>query len=125
MAVDILWQDWILSDNVFDDASGSFKRDQSPDNGSDSVFLQSQPQIQPTATDGGGVSSGGRTAALNADVIVDILAATRAMPSWRACEMEGTSWTGSAEENIQKYMSSFGIQGPGAQNAKFGDPGAT
>ena len=26
----ILWQDWILSDNVLDNASGSFKRDSPP-----------------------------------------------------------------------------------------------
>jgi len=32
------------------------------------------------------------------------------MPSWKACEVEGTSWTGTAEENIQKYISSIGAQ---------------
>lgn len=32
MPDDILWQDWIISDGVFDDASGCFKRDDSPDN---------------------------------------------------------------------------------------------
>jgi len=48
--------------------------------------------------------------ALNPDVIADILAATRAMPSWKACQMEGTGWTGTAEENIQKYVSSIGVQ---------------
>ena len=37
---------------------------------------------------------------LNDNVIADTLTATRAMPSWKACEIEGTSWTGTAEENI-------------------------
>ncbi|KAF8338519.1 hypothetical protein F5887DRAFT_982643 [Amanita rubescens] len=55
-------------------------------------------------------SSSQHTLALNADVIADILAATRAMPSWKACQVEGTDWTGTAEENIQKYISSIGVQ---------------
>jgi hypothetical protein len=42
---------------------------------------------------------------LNADVITDILTATCAMLSWKACQIEGMSWTGTAEENIQKYAS--------------------
>jgi hypothetical protein len=54
--------------------------------------------------------SGQRTLALNANIIDDIFAATRAMPSWKACEVEGTSWTGTAEENIQKYISSIVAQ---------------
>ena len=33
------------------------------------------------------------------------LPGTRASPSWKACVIEGTSWTGSAEENKQKYLS--------------------
>ena len=39
-----------------------------------------------------------RTVALNADVIADILAAAGAMPSRKACEVEGTNWTGTAGE---------------------------
>lgn len=44
------------------------------------------------------MSSGRRRVALNAGVIGDILAATRAMPFWKTCQMEGTSWTVTAEE---------------------------
>src|ERR1700733_8013654 len=55
-------------------------------------------------------SSNKRSLALNADVISEILAATRAMPSWKACEVEGTSWAGAAEENIQKYDTSIGTE---------------
>jgi hypothetical protein len=100
---DILWQDWILSEQVFDDASDSFKNDPPPGN---DIYEPAQLQLpsQPTA------SSSQRTLALNADVIADILAATRAMPSWKACQIEGTGWTGTAEENIQKYISSIGVQ---------------
>ena len=102
---EIAWQNWISSDGVFDNATGSFIRD-----ASNVPPLQQQPQLQLTAMNAGGPSSGGGTLALNADVIADILAATHAMPSWKACQVEGTSWTGTAEENIQKYVSSIGVE---------------
>ncbi|KAI0249131.1 hypothetical protein BJV78DRAFT_1378325 [Lactifluus subvellereus] len=102
MPNEIAWQDWIISDGVFDSASGSFNRNPSSD------ISSQQLQLQPM--NAGETSSGGHTLALNADVIADILAATHAMPSWKACQMEGTSWTGTAEENIQKYVSSIRIE---------------
>ncbi|KIL67614.1 hypothetical protein M378DRAFT_267851 [Amanita muscaria Koide BX008] len=107
------WQDWILSDGVFDNISGSFKRNSPPyDSNCCNSSVTAQPQLQfpPATTNAGGASSGGCTLALN-----DILAATRAMPSWKACQVEGTSWTGTAEENIQKYVSSIGIDGTGSK----------
>ena len=63
-----------------------------------------------TTDNGSGNSSGGPPAgtlslALNADVIQKILSATRQMASWKACVQEGTSWDGTAEENIAKYKS--------------------
>ncbi|KIJ58947.1 hypothetical protein HYDPIDRAFT_118928 [Hydnomerulius pinastri MD-312] len=111
MPDDIPWQDWVLSDGVFDDVSGTFNRGSPLDNGNN-LSVQPQAQFQPTTTSRGDASSGpgGRTLALSADVISDILAATHAMPSWRACQMEGTSWSGTAEENTQKYVSSIGVQ---------------
>ncbi|KIY52854.1 hypothetical protein FISHEDRAFT_23499, partial [Fistulina hepatica ATCC 64428] len=98
-----LWQDWILSDGVFDNALGSFNRDGPPPSGNNDVYKQPLLGFQPPTTGAGGPSSGRRTVALNEDVIADILAATHAMPSWKACQMEGTSWAGTAEENVQKY----------------------
>jgi hypothetical protein len=97
-----------LSNDVLDNVSGSFKRE-IQDSNNNSPSAQAQPVIQSTTTRAGGPSSD-RTLVLNADVIAEILAATRAMPSWKACVMEGTSWTGTAEENIQKYVSSLGVQ---------------
>ena len=111
MADDAPWQDWILLDGVFDNASGSFKRDSPPDNGDNGFSAQSQPQFQPTTMSTGDAPSGGRRVTLNADVVADILAATYAMPSWKACQVDGTSWTGTAQENIQKYVSSIGAAG--------------
>jgi len=103
----IRWQDWVLSSGVLDTDSNSFIRKDPSDNDDNEPI----PQDQPMTPIVGGTSSGGRTLALNADVIAEILAATYASPSWRACEMEGTSWDGTAEENIQKYVSSIGVEG--------------
>jgi hypothetical protein len=107
---DIPWQDWVLSDNVFDNTSESFKHDLPPPTHSNSFSGQIQPPFHPTTTNTGGASSSQRTLALNAAVIADILAAMRAMPLWKACQVEGTGWAGTAEENIQKYVSSIGAQ---------------
>jgi hypothetical protein len=110
MPDDVPWQDWIVSRGVLDNVSGSFKRDSPPYNrhNHDAFSAASQLQLPYTMTNTGDVPSGGRKLALNADVIADILAVTHAMPSWKACQMEGTSWSGTAEENIEKYKSSIG-----------------
>jgi len=102
---DIPWQDWILLDYVFDNVSDSFKCDLPPPNHNHSS-VQAQHPFHPTTM----ASSGQHTLALSADVITDILMAMCAMPSWKACQVEGTSWMGTAEENIQKYVSSIGAQ---------------
>ncbi|KAI9461649.1 hypothetical protein BJY52DRAFT_1185469 [Lactarius psammicola] len=87
------------------------ERSSPPDNGNSSIITQRLPQFPPTTTNaGGGASSGIYALELNADVIVEIVAATRAMPLWMACEEEGTSWTGIAEENTQKYVSSIDVE---------------
>ena len=57
-----------------------------------------------------GDASTRRVVAMNADVVSDILATTYAMPSWKACQMEGTRWTSTGEEKIKKYVSSIGAQ---------------
>jgi len=101
-----LWQDWIVTDGIFDAEKNSFKHESPPAPlGGGDISPQQPPQFQ---TSGGGGSSNKRSLALNADVISEILAATRGMPSWKACEIEGTSWAGTAEENIQKYVTSIG-----------------
>jgi hypothetical protein len=57
-----------------------------------------------------GTSSGTRKLEFTTGVIADILAATHAMPSWKACQMENTSWSGTADENIRRYVSSIGVE---------------
>jgi hypothetical protein len=103
----IAWQDWILSDGVFNNVTHSFERQRPPRNRNGNVTTQLQ--LPSATTSAVGTSSGGRTLAIDANVIGHILAATRAMPSWKACQIEGTLWTGTAEENIQEYVSSIGI----------------
>jgi hypothetical protein len=106
---DLSWQDWISRDGVFDDVSGSFIRGRPQEKGNDNSGGSAQTRL-PTTSAGGG-SSVGLTLELNSDVVADILSIPRAMPSWKACQMEGTSWIGTAEENIQKYVSSVGVEG--------------
>ncbi|CCL98548.1 uncharacterized protein FIBRA_00548 [Fibroporia radiculosa] len=114
---DIAWQDWVTSEGVFDNDTGTFKRDRPLDDVSRQPRLSFQPTM--TSADDAPSGSGGCTLALNADVVSDILSATHAMPSWRACQMDGTSWSGTAEENIQQYVSTItpvGRTGSGALN---------
>jgi hypothetical protein len=108
MPSDSPWQEWIESDRVFDNLSNSFKRDNLPDNSENgSVPVPPRPEILPVMTNTGDMSSGECPLdPLDEDVIVEILAATYAMPSWKDCE-GGKSWTGTAEENIQKYLASM------------------
>lgn len=95
----IAWQDWMAGD-VFNE-------------GGNNLPVQPQPQHATTSTSGAaptGQQAGGKTLApLDADVIAEILAATRAMPSWKACQIEGTNWSGTGEENIQTYISTIGV----------------
>jgi hypothetical protein len=107
---EISWPDWIVKNNMFDYASDSFKRGRPTHSDNDTFSAQTQLQAEPTTTGVDGGSSSQRTLALNADVISEILAAAHAMPSWKACQVEGTSWTGTAEENAKKYVSFFGAE---------------
>lgn len=101
------WQQWILSDGVFDEARHEFIRH------GNNISSQPQPRYQARTTGTAaksGQASGSTLAPLDADIIADILAATHAMPSCRACQMEGMNWSGTAEESIQTYISSIGAQ---------------
>ncbi|KAH9013526.1 hypothetical protein EDB84DRAFT_1278185, partial [Lactarius hengduanensis] len=106
MPNDNSFQDWIISDGIYNNVSHSFRWNL-PDNSS-SITMSTLPLFPSVTTNTGG-SSGVRTLELNTDVINEILTATHAMPSWKACEVEGTSWTGMAAENIEKYVSSIGV----------------
>ncbi|KAF8200090.1 hypothetical protein BJ912DRAFT_947914 [Pholiota molesta] len=102
---DIPWQDWIVSAGAFDDAAGAFKRD-FPACGS----VLPQPARRDADMDTTpGMERQAQLPVLSAKGVDDILVVQRAAPSWRACEREGTSWTGTADENTHKYVSSIGV----------------
>jgi hypothetical protein len=92
---DMPWQDWITSDGVYDETSGSFKRAPPPGNGNDDIGGSGTTSASDTG------SSADLKVELNSDVIAEILSATRTTSSWRACQLEGSSWTGTAEEDTE------------------------
>ncbi|KAI0030164.1 hypothetical protein K488DRAFT_54795 [Vararia minispora EC-137] len=114
------WQDWILNDGVLR-SDGKFERARpplpsaAPNLGISTEVQESIQRTQRiTATNAGGTSRPGYTTlVMNEDVVAEILAATRALPTWKACMLEGTSWTGTAEENTKKYLD---IVGAGADD---------
>lgn len=110
----IQWQDWIYSSGVLrsDPNEGLFKTERPARLASAHTPSSLPPRILQCSTQSGDVESipsqgPGPVLGLNNDVIAEILAATRASASWKACQMEGTSWEGTAEENRAKYMSLF------------------
>ena len=126
----ITWQDWITShDDLLLDipipTNELFRRDPPSDDddenggggngGADTHDANNNQRNLPrrsgrSARQQDTTSSGTRKLELNAGVIADILAATHAMPSWKACKMENTSWSGTADENIRRYVSSIGVE---------------
>ena len=86
-------QDWILSD-AQDISTGGISR--AATSGPSSVAMKQMVCDQPSET-------GAFTFKLDAETIEQILFATRNSESWKACVREGTSWEGTAEENIAKY----------------------
>lgn len=103
----ITWQDWIASSGAYDNKTG-FRRD-SPEPPDNSNNISQFPALQflHTSTSGASTSTG-MLQALDNDVVAEILAATRAMPSWKACELDNMSWDGTAEENTKKYLDKSG-----------------
>lgn len=108
---EIAWQDWITSDLLQSTTGGGspfFHREAQPGGQAPSPILPLNMSTGMSTGTAGGPSSGKKILALNNDVIAEILAATWAMPSWKAYQVEGTDWSGTAEENIQKYAKIMG-----------------
>ncbi|KAH9033278.1 hypothetical protein EDB85DRAFT_2229768, partial [Lactarius pseudohatsudake] len=95
----IPWQDWIMSSGLLDEKLG-FKRDGSP---SDNNFF-------PSSTSVAHASTGEVALELSNDDVAKILAAARAQPSWKACELENAGWNGTADENTKKYLDITGTR---------------
>ncbi|EIM91736.1 uncharacterized protein STEHIDRAFT_47689 [Stereum hirsutum FP-91666 SS1] len=108
---EILWQDWITSSGVLrpDPSEGLFIREGPPQRPPrpPPPPPQQQQQSSTQAGDASELPAQAPILGIGNDTIAAILGATRAMPSWRASQMEGTSWDGTAEENRAKYMALF------------------
>ncbi|KAF8960878.1 hypothetical protein BDZ97DRAFT_1831237 [Flammula alnicola] len=92
----ILPQDWI-SRNAHS-SGGDAVSDAGPSNAA--VAISSSGQVVPYL---GQPISGQMALTLDDSTISKILFATQHMESWKACVQEGTSWEGTADENITKY----------------------
>ena len=103
------WQDWILSDGVVHENEGnklsfSFKREGRAPSASQSQNARASSSA--TAPSGSQFILPPPTT----DLIKELLAYQRTMPSWKACQKEGMSWEGTAEENTKKYVENIGVE---------------
>lgn len=96
------FQDWIATSGVFNPTTMSFirakPRNNNNNNNNGGHNNNNNTVLQPMT----GVSQSGLV--LNGDVIHEIIQATREMDLWKACQIEGTDWSGTGEENIRKYI---------------------
>jgi hypothetical protein len=45
-----------------------------------------------------------------ADLVDELMAYQRTMPSWKALQGEAMGWEGTAEENMKKYVENIGVE---------------
>ncbi|KAI0285236.1 hypothetical protein BC826DRAFT_1052473 [Russula brevipes] len=101
------WQDWIVNDSVVDEVDGqpfSFKRERKAP-ARPPVLSRASP-----ATDAPPSDSRIVIMPPTADLVEELLAFQRTMPSWKAMQQENMGWEGTAEENIQKYVENVGVE---------------
>jgi hypothetical protein len=96
------WQSWVTTDGVWDSTNARFHR-RANGLGQRRVSGPQIPSMTPINSGEASDIRGTQLPQLNNNVISDILAAMYATPSWKGCVKEGTSWAGTAEENIEKY----------------------
>ncbi|KAE9400688.1 hypothetical protein BT96DRAFT_919341 [Gymnopus androsaceus JB14] len=101
---DPTFQDWITTCEVFDPTTKSFIRPEPPRNNNSSNRSRDNNNNDTTALQPMTGVSQSHSLVLNDDAIREIVQATRQMDSWKACQIEGTDWSGTGEENIRKYM---------------------
>jgi hypothetical protein len=101
------WQDWIVNDSVVNEVDGqpfSFKRE------------RKAPARPPTLSRASPLTdaapSGSRNVLMppTADLVEELLAYQRTMPSWKTMQQENMGWEGTAEENIKGYVESVGVE---------------
>ncbi|KAF8800391.1 hypothetical protein BYT27DRAFT_7175388 [Phlegmacium glaucopus] len=93
-------QDWIVSYAQDISSGGEIAPS---DAGPSSATLKNESSGQTASDMGGQPPLNMIDLMLGEDTVSKILSATRNSASWKACVQEGTSWEGTAEENIAKY----------------------
>lgn len=106
---DTPWQNWITADGVVNESGSIIRARPRKCDANESTPPLARSHLTMTGTNGG-VSGQRSLGPPSENLIAEILAARRAMPSWKACRVEGTSWTGTAEENIRTYVSTIGVE---------------
>lgn len=106
------WQDWMVNDGVVsegDNGSFTFKRS-APTTGPPASQSTNLPASRTAAPPSG---SRARIVPPTADLVAQLMAAQRTLPSWKAAQMESMSWDGTTEENIKKYAENVGVESTG------------
>jgi hypothetical protein len=127
------FQDWIVNGDVVNDEGGrsfSFKRKAPPSGpAGQSSNVQAPTTTQATQTSGPAAgqplnaqmstttqvasTSGSQTITImppTADLVEELMAYQRTMPSWKACQREAMGWEGTGEENTKKYIENIGVE---------------
>jgi hypothetical protein len=103
-------QDWVINGGVLNEEDGqsfSFKR-KTPTSGpaGQSWNVQASTTTQAAQTSGppAGSTSGSRIVIMppTADLVEELMAYQRTVPSWKALQREAMGWEGTAEENMKK-----------------------
>jgi hypothetical protein len=98
-----VWQDWITADAVYNRTTEWFECKPAPSQGpapAPAPASTSASASTPAPAPASGINHMQMgDAAMNA-----ILQATRDSASWKACELEAKTWTGTAEENTRAYL---------------------
>ena len=105
------WQDWLVDKGVVSenpDGAFTFKRD-APTSRAPAAPTTQSSCLQASSTTAG--PSGSRTVIMppTADLVEELMAYQRTMPSWKAWEKETMGWEGTAEENKKKYVENIGV----------------
>ncbi len=103
------WQEWLVQDGVVnekDDGTFTFNRDAPTSGPAPGPYMR----LQTSSTTAG--PSGSQTSIMPpaADLVEELLAFQRTMPSWKGWQKEGMGWERTAEENTKKYVENIGVE---------------
>ena len=107
LEVDDGWQKWLVKDGLVNEKSdGTFTFNRDPPRRS--ARLQTSSILaRPIA---GPSDPQAVIKPPTADLVEELLAFQRTMPSWKAWQRETMSWEGTAEENAKKYVENIGVE---------------